>query len=127
MTPEHREISIKVFRFVYLRLHVQPAILLSRSRTEIVVQARAVAAILMRGCGMSYGQIAEALHLQSRSTVCELVQTYRDLAWLRDDAEQFAKQESRFDACKAFGNSSKNEAGHYCESTETVAASGGAA
>lgn len=131
MKPEHREISNKVIKFVYINLHVQPAILLGKSRTDIVVQARAVAAILMRGCGMSYGQIAEALLLYSRSSVCELIQTYGGRDIVRKDAEKFAEQESRFDARKAFGNSSKNNADHFPESTKMVPAShfgaGGAA
>lgn len=104
MNPEHRDIVTAVIKFVFVNLHVQPCILLSNSRTEIVVQARACAAVLMRGCGMSYGEIAEALHLQSRSTVVELIQAYRDRQCIREDAEKFAKTESRFIASQVFGN-----------------------
>lgn len=108
MTPEQRSIVTAVIKYVYVHLHVQPAILLSGSRTEIVVQARALAAVLMRGCGMSYGQIAQALHLYSRSSVCELIQTYRDRQWLREDAERFEHIESRFNGDEVFGNRAEN-------------------
>lgn len=109
MKPEHRDISIKVFKFAYLKTGVMPAILLSRSRTPIVVQARALAAILMRGCGMSLGEVADALHLQSRSSVSELVETYRERTLIIKDVEAFGKIESRFKASQVFGNSSKNK------------------
>lgn len=117
---DRTQVNRSVLSFVLQELDVLPWLIVSGKRLAYVVEARALAAMLLRGSGLSCREAAHALRLQAPSSLHELIESYRDRPALRAAVARYAEDKTSFSVSQAFGNSNTPD-------FEPLAVQGGAA
>lgn len=108
LTADQKRLQADVLKYVYAELHVLPWLVISGRHLAYVVEARALAAMILRGLGLSYRQVAALLHMHSASSVYELIHAYQHRPKLREAVTRFAatrSEQASFSVAEAFGNS----------------------